>query len=31
MVIVWPILFDLIWLFIQAFRRQDSQIDPRTA
>jgi hypothetical protein len=30
MVIVWPIAFELAWLFIQAFRKQSSQISPRT-
>jgi hypothetical protein len=29
--IVWPILLELIWLFIQTFRPQRSQIEPRTA
>ena len=31
MVIVWPIVFEHIWLFIQTFRARESQIDPRTA
>ena len=29
LVIVWPILFELIWFFIQSFRSQASQINPR--
>lgn len=28
-VIVWPMLFELIWIFIQAFRTRAEQIDPR--
>jgi hypothetical protein len=31
MVIVWPIVFELIWLFGQTFRTQRSQLNPRTA
>lgn len=30
-VIVWPIVFDLVWLFIQTFRSHSSQINPRAA
>ncbi len=30
-VIVWPIVFELIWLFVQTFRTQASQINPRLA
>jgi len=29
--IIWPIVFDLIWLFIQSFRTQVSQVNPRMA
>ncbi|MGC1295492.1 MAG: hypothetical protein WA869_10650 [Alloacidobacterium sp.] len=29
MVIVWPIVFELVWLFIRTFRTQASQINPR--
>jgi len=29
MVIVWPIAFELVWLFIQTFRTQTSQINVR--
>jgi hypothetical protein len=28
-VIVWPIFFELIWLFIQTFRMRASQVNPR--
>jgi len=31
MVIVWPIVFELIWLFIQTFRAHDSKINPHAA
>lgn len=31
MVIVWPIAFELIWLFIQTFQTPPSQINPRAA
>ncbi len=31
MVIVWPIVFELIWLFGQTFRAQASQLNPRAA
>ena len=31
MVIVWPIVFELVWLFIRTFRTQASQINPRAA
>ncbi len=30
-VIVWPIVFELIWLFVQTFRTQASQINLRPA
>jgi hypothetical protein len=30
-VIVWPIVFELIWLFIQTFKRNASQINSRAA
>jgi hypothetical protein len=30
-VIVWPIVFELIWLFVQTFRTRASQINPRLA
>jgi hypothetical protein len=29
--IVWPMLFELVWLYIQTLRTKGSQIDPRTA
>ena len=31
MTIVWPMLFELAWLYIQSFRTHGSQTDPRTA
>lgn len=31
MVIFWPIVFELIWLFGQTFRTQGSQLNPRAA
>jgi hypothetical protein len=31
MVIVWPIVFELIWLFAQTFRAEGSQLNPRAA
>jgi hypothetical protein len=31
MVIIWPIVFELIWLFGQTFRTQESQLNPRAA
>ena len=31
MTIVWPMLFELAWLYIQAFRTHGSQTEPRTA
>lgn len=31
MVIVWPIVIELVWLFGQTFRTQRSQLNPRTA
>jgi hypothetical protein len=31
MVIVWPIVFELLWLFGQTFRTQESQLNPRAA
>jgi hypothetical protein len=30
-VLFWPILFELIWFFLQTFRTQTAQINPRTA
>jgi len=31
MVLVWPILFELVWFFIQSFRTSAWEINPRSA
>jgi hypothetical protein len=31
MTIVWPVLFELVWIYIQSLRTPGSQIDPRIA